>query len=518
MWLWIVLAAVLCGILLCGWYLNRILNQPETLFNNDASVEQAIPEQTMLAPAFPVPDMVYQDGETIILPEAISGKNAEVAPSESDSAADGTSRINIMLMGIDAYESGQTTSGTMPHTDVMMVIAVNFDQDTVDLITLPRDTLTTAPGHYGFYKLNGVFNVGLNGRFSTTGKADDLSDGFLLACRAAEQWLGGISIPYYYAVDFQAVIDIVDAIGGIDYDVDQTFRSMSGRKIYHEGMQHLDGDAVLGYLRIRNEADGLDSSRTARQRHMLLAIFNKLKTEGSLSQVPALIAAANSGIYTNTSLAQTTALADYARGLASDRIRTHSMYGEIGTIEYEWRFAYVDQQNRIDLIQEIFGIKADPVGTCTRQYERWLHNTGFYTMKYLRQLEKLLTEVQQRKAAGESFTDDQIALYTECYSAYVTLYCSFDTASQTLAEKYGVTPWREKSGSRSGWTATEKAEDKELSSLEKSIQNQLKEQRDQARKAAAALAESIRYRSLSWTIPDRWYQDTDINEVTVHFG
>ena len=95
-----------------------------------------------------------------------------------------------------------------------------------------------------------------------------------------------------------------------------------GRHTYGKGMHHLDGDAVLGYLRIRNGADGLDSSRTARQRRMMVAIFKKLKNEGKLSQIPALISAANSGIYTNTTLSQTTALANYATKLDADNIQT----------------------------------------------------------------------------------------------------------------------------------------------------------------------------------------------------
>ena len=190
--------------------------------------------------------------------------------------------------------------------------------------------------------------------------------------------MGGISIPYYYGLDFQAVIDIVDAIGGIDYDVDQWFISMSGKQSYGKGRHHLDGDAVMGYLRIRQAADGLDSSRTARQRRMMVALFKKLKNEGKLSQIPALINAANSGIYTNTTLSQTTALVNYAAKLDADSIQARSMFGELGQIEYEWRYAYVDQQNRLDIIREVFGIEAEPVGTCTLAPHRGLFRHEIY--------------------------------------------------------------------------------------------------------------------------------------------
>ena len=497
--LWCLLGLVLLGLALGGWFALRMLTRPETLF----AAATPVPTETSALgePAFPV--------EGVTTPEPVFG-----TPSSSDRP----NILNVMLMGIDADENGGTTSGTMPHTDVMMVIAINFDDDTVDLITLPRDIMTTAPDHYGIYKLNGVFNVGLGGWTRPAGKPGELAAGFLLTCRAGEQWLGGVSIPYYYAVDFQAVIDIVDAIGGIDYDVDQPFTAMSGKRTYKKGLQHLDGDAVLGYLRIRQSADGLDSSRTARQRRMMVAIFDKLKTEGKLSQIPALITAASSGIYTNTTLVQTTALVNYALKLGSDRIRTRAMFGEIGKIEFDWRYVYVDQQNRIDLIREVYGIEAEPMGIDTRQYERWLHSVGFSAMKYMRQAEKVLRSVRERKEGGEAFTEAQIALYGDCYRAYAALKNGFDEATATLTSLYAQAPWREKKGDSKGWTQEQKDRDRELTAREKEILAALKELKAAAKDATVRLADAIGVKGLTWTIRDKWYNDPDINEVIVHFG
>ena len=519
--LWIILSLLLIGFIFCAVNVIRALMQPTSVFAKNAATP--IPESTVMAPAFPI-------ATTTPDPDAPTADPANASPATPEPAvpvsaapaipeADTSNRLNVMLMGIDAKENGGTTSGSMPHTDVMMVIAINFDENTVDLITLPRDTLTTAPGHYGYYKLNGVFNVGLGGWKKPTGQANDLADGFLLTCRAAEQWLGGISIPYYYAVDFQAVINIVDAIGGIDYDVDQQFNAFNSNKTYHTGMQHLDGDAVMGYLRIRNGADGLDSSRTARQRKMMVAIFNKLKSEGTLSMIPSLITAANSGIYTNTTLIQTTSLASYATKLNADSIRTRSMFGEISDIEYDWRYVYVDQQNRIDLIREVFGIEVGPVGTCTRQYERWLHTVGFSAMKYMRQAEKVLTRVQIMKDAGVTFNNAQIIQYSECYLAYTALKDGFDQATDVLSAHYAATPWREKKNpNRSLWTSENVDKDKEITALELEIQENITQLQARVKATVNALANTIRYQDISWVIAPQWYKDPDINEVLVAFG
>ncbi|MBQ6891126.1 MAG: LCP family protein, partial [Clostridia bacterium] len=340
--LWIVLAILALLLVGGGIWAYRVLVRPETMFTSSTATVTEAPQKERVESAFDL---------SSFLPTAAPEEQAP-ATAEAQAATPVPERkmdniVNVMLMGIDAFEGGGTTSGSQPHTDVMMVVAVNFDKDTVDLITLPRDTFTTAPGYHGFYKLNGVFNAG--------GGMDDLAGGFALTCRAAEIWLGGISIPYYYAVDFQAVVDIVDAIGGIDYQVDQTFKanvpqnsSMKEGKTYYKSdeLQHLDGNAVLGYLRIRHDADGLDSSRTARQRRMMVAIFAKLKKEGKLSQNPSLINAAPSGVDTNTTLEQTTALANYAVSkIGPENIRTRSMYGDIWYQHY-FKYCFVDQQNR----------------------------------------------------------------------------------------------------------------------------------------------------------------------------
>ena len=505
----VILAVLIVGGVVGGIFAYRIIKQPETMFEQKTT-EQIPVQQTALAPAFDLPEDK--------LPAVPTAQPTAEPTQETDSTEEKQGILNILLTGIDAYENGGTTSGTMPHTDAMMVIAINFDEKIVDLITLPRDTFTTVPGYSGFYKLNGVFNVGLNGKFKSSGQAGDLADGFLLTCRTAEQWLGGISIPYYYGVDFQAVADIVDAIGGIDYDVDQRFTAMSGKRSYGLGMHHLDGDAVMGYIRIRQAADGLDSSRTARQRRMMVAIFKKLKEEGQLSQIPALITAANSGIYTNTTLAQTTALASFAAQLDPDRIRTRSMFGEIGAVEFFWRYVYVDQQNRLDLIKEVYGIDAERVGTCTRQYERWLYKIGFVTIKRLHQIEKVLTFVQEKKDAGEAFTEEQIALFTDCYADYLTLYHLNEQSSKELADIYAVNAWREQKNSRSSWTEEQKQQDAAFAEKETAYYDELIAQSKQARESLNALAKAVGYRGISWSIDGQWFEDKDINEVYVNFA
>ena len=493
-----VLAVLMVLLAVLGVCAYRILNRPETMFteslaNVTEAPRKARAESIFDLSAYATPTPVPTQAEPAA---ATAAPTATAEPRQMDNI------VNVLLMGIDAYENDGTTSGTQPHTDVMMVIAVNFDKDTVDLITLPRDIFTTAPGYHGFYKLNGVFNAG--------GGMDDKEGGFELACRAAEIWMGGITIPYYYALDFKAVVDIVDAIGGVDYDVDQPFtanrvtdNSLKAAGYYTKGMHHLDGEAVLGYLRIRHNADGLDSSRTARQRRMMLAIYTKLRTEGKLSQIPALVNAVNSGIYTNTTLAQTTTLANYAMNrIEPNQIRTRAMYGDIWFQHY-FKYCFVDQQNRIDIIREVYGIDAEPIGVNTPQYENWLYDIGFMAMKYVRQPEKVFKVIQEQKEGGKTFTDEQIAAYAACYQAYEALDERFAACSERMQKAYVDT------------TMTEAR----IAELEAEVRAELTALNDTVKQTTLDLAKACNvHTKLEWTVGERWFVDPDINEKFVAFG
>jgi len=505
----VVLGIVLALLIVGAGYLLWIMNRPEDLFTEAVANVTAAPTAERMEAAFDLSDFATP---APVENEVLSTEQPDVpGPSEPVETATPSPTavpevqdniVNIMLMGLDAFEDDSTTSGTDPHTDVMMVVAVNFDKDKVDLITLPRDIFTTAPGLHGFYKLNGVFNAG--------GGMKNMEGGFNLTCRAAEIWLGGISIPYYYAVDFKAVVDVVDAIGGIDYDVDQPFtayrlvgNTLSSGKHYEKGMAHLDGNAVLQYMRIRHEADGLDSSRTARQRRMMVAIFKKLKTEGKLSQIPELINAATSGIYTNTTLSQTTALANFAMTkIDPDQIHTRSISGDLWYQHY-FKYIFVDQQNRINIIKEVYGIDAEPIGVNTPQFENWLYDIGFLAMKYVRQPEKVFRVIQDMKDKGQTFTDAQIADYAACYRAYTALDEGFTAWSERLQKAY-VDP-----------TMTEE----QIKALEKESKTALEALNKTVKDTTLTLRDGCGiHLKLDWTVTARWFADQDINEVLVAFG
>ena len=136
----------------------------------------------------------------------------------------------------------------------------------------------------------------------------------------------------------------------------------------------------------------------------------------------------------------------------------------------------------------------------------------------MRQSEKVLTYVQERKDAGQTFTDEQIALYSDCYRAYAALKEAFDSATNTLADRYAAAPWREKKNNKKNWTEENKTADQELSALEADILQSLNDCKDASKDATVRLSDAVGFRTrLTWGVPIDWFEDPDINEVMVNF-
>lgn len=454
----IILLVVLLVLLAGGGYLysrgRLILHNPGDLFD-DASMPTATPAE--------------EESETDEVQQATA------APDKTtEETSDNTGITNILLLGVDRTPEGGTSSGSMPHADAIMVVAINFDANTVNLVSLPRDSFVNMPSVKGFYKLNGIFNVG--------GGYDDPDAAFSLMCDAAEWMLGGISVDYYYSVDFEAVMDLVDAIGGVDYDMDMSYSNTAGRT-YKEGMQHLDGQGVLDYLRARRNAttDANDRGRVDRQKKMMIAIFKQLKEANLLSTIPQVISSIKDGLYTNTTMEQTLALANYARKIDPNTIGTYSLYGDYKSGPIAWNWTFVDPDNRIAVIQEVWGVTVSPLECTSYEFMTWLRDYGFSALKYLSTAES----VGDYAAQLGTLTTEQSDAYAAYSDAYSALQQAYDLAAHSLT-----------------------TEDSE----------QVVDAKATLRTETQLLAEVIGYdETLIWNVGNSWCEDTGINEVYVDF-
>ena len=411
-----ILGVLLVLFILAGVYVYRLTYRPSDFFGG---------EPTKSPTASPAP---AADGLT---PAPTEGPTP--TPSELDlltAQAEGSEMSNILnvaVIGVDYAEERETWSGKHDyHADVIMIIAINFDERRVDLISIPRDTYANIPNVKGIYKINGSINCG--GGFTAEGGA-----GFLKTCETASWMLGGIPVDYYYAVTMPAVKQLVDAFGGVDYNLEMSF-TMAGRK-YYKGQQHMTGQGVLDYLRVRKNLtkDAGDLNRINRQKDMMVALFKQMKGNNLIVKIPEIISAFDGQLFTNCTMSQTAALARFAYDLDSENIGMYSMDGTMSNI-FGWNFVLTDQEKRVEIIKNVYGVDVPIEKEYTSTYARYRWQS-MLAEKYLSTTKRFREQAAAEIKAG--------ALeYEEAYDSYIAFTEAYTDLEQTLeyaneqAEKY----------------------------------------------------------------------------------
>lgn len=327
---------------------------------------------------------------------------------------------NILLLGVDYGFDGYWGSAykrelDVCHTDAFIVLSINMTTDEVNMISIPRDTVTYIPGVNGMYKLNAAFNC-----------ADTIEEGFKNCCNAASWLLGGIEINYYACVDMNAMIKLCDHIGGGYVDVEMDYRGQTG-VYYKKGYQHLDGQGLMDYARARRNAtvNANDLGRTARQRQVVEAIMRTL--QGNLSLVKSSWNFATSGeinFFTNMKLG-------HVVNLASKLSEVETIGSYVFTGKYRqncnWNFTFTDQKTRQDVLKTVYGIEADPVYYVSYEELTWLYDTGFDYVQMINNANALLKDAK----ALDDLDDDQKALIDLLKTQIAEARIAFSNAAYT---------------------------------------------------------------------------------------
>lgn len=329
--------------------------------------------------------------------------------------------VNILLLGIDyGYEYSTLISykGELQdcHTDAVVVVAINRTQNTIDLISLPRDTVSYAPGVQGMYKLNGVINC-----------VETVEKGIEAVCQTVSWHLGGVKIHHYIAVDVPALIALGDAIGGVEFDLEMSYTATSGH--YKKGLQVLDGQGIMDYVRARKNAtvDGTDAGRTNRQRKMLSAIFQKLKAQPSLAfKAAGVLFDDDVNIFTDIGLLDAIGLIPAALSLRMDEMQTHALSGDYRS--FGMNFTFTDQENRLRVLNEVYGLEAEEEAYVSYRYAQWMKEQGFNAVKHITVGEQVLEWAKKQRGLN----DEQKACREQLKQGVADARAAFHQASLTL--------------------------------------------------------------------------------------
>lgn len=184
--------------------------------------------------------------------------------------------FSVLMLGVDER------SGDKGRSDTIIVITVNPNDQSMKMLSIPRDTRTEIVGKGIDDKINHAYAFGNEE----------------MAMATVENFLD-IPIDYYIKVNMEGFKDIVDAVGGIT--VNSSLAFAQGNSSFTEGTNTLNGDEALSYVRMRKEDPNGDFGRQDRQRQVIQGVIKKGMSLNTLTNYDDILDALGKNVRTNLS-------------------------------------------------------------------------------------------------------------------------------------------------------------------------------------------------------------------------
>lgn len=219
---------------------------------------------------------------------------------------------------------GQDTAGG-GNTDTMMLITFDTKNKTIDGMSLPRDTMINVDRKGSGHRLNAVYN------YNKGSDPDTQVEKGITALKKEVGKLTGITPDFYVMVQWEAVGKMVDALGGVYFEVpfDMDYDDPTEGQDLHihlkEGYQKLDGEQAMGLIRWRHNNDysvqypNGDLGRIQTQQAFLKAVAAECLKPATLLKAPALAEVFMENVTTDLSLGNILAFAQLAAGMDAEQ-------------------------------------------------------------------------------------------------------------------------------------------------------------------------------------------------------
>jgi LCP family protein required for cell wall assembly len=253
-------------------------------------------------------------------------------------------RVNVLVMGIE---------GT--RTDTMLLVSMSTSRNTVDVISIPRDTYFPTEGKtkLGQKKLNAVYG------FKDIGGAEGVAN--------AVSKILGVEIDHTVTVNYDAVANIVNLLGGVEVDVpfdmryDDPYATPPLHIDFKAGTQIITGDNAIGYLRFRKSNDGKiregDVQRIERQQAFIIAAAKKAIGP----KLPYLVSAAIKEVDTDLTVGDGLLYTFSMLGIGESNVHMHTLPAKsIGTGSDGLSYFYYDADATHQMMLDIYnGVYAE---------------------------------------------------------------------------------------------------------------------------------------------------------------
>lgn len=189
-------------------------------------------------------------------------------PSGPDRPAAGAAGAeNWLLLGSDKRDPGDPGYGKIggQRADTIMLAHLPADHKAAYLVSFPRDSWVTIPGH-GKSKINAAYAYG----------------GSALLIQTIEK-ITGVRVDHFGIIDFGGLRTMTDALGGVDVRIDRAVHDPKNKVTWKAGVNHLNGDLALKFVRQRYGLPDGDFGRIKRQQAFLKALAKKSVSRGTFT-------------------------------------------------------------------------------------------------------------------------------------------------------------------------------------------------------------------------------------------
>lgn len=233
------------------------------------------------------------------------------SPALSEGGGKGERRMNFLVLGID------DVAGTS-RSDTIIVSSLDLKRGELWVLSIPRDTRVKVRDN-GFDKAGHAYAYG-----------------GVEAVRTTITQLLGIPIDRYLLLDYKGFKRVVDIMGGVEIEVEERMfyedKSAGFTIDLNPGLQRLNGEKALEYVRFRGDGDG-DVGRIGRQLKFIRAAVQEWVKASLLWKAPSLFLALKGSIHSDLSFSEIMALAGFARGFKVDKMYATKLPGDARYIE-----------------------------------------------------------------------------------------------------------------------------------------------------------------------------------------
>ncbi|WP_097072344.1 LCP family protein [Ureibacillus xyleni] len=182
--------------------------------------------------------------------------------------------VTLLLLGIDQLKD------TPGRADTILVLTVNPDSETINMLSIPRDTYTEIVGLNIYDKINHSYAFG----------------GVQMTHATVENLLQ-LPIDYVVSINMEGFVDLIDTLNGVKVENEIAFST--DLFDFPKGTLELSGEETLDYVRMRYDDPLGDFGRQIRQRLVVESLLNKLSSLNIIWQVPSVLETIRANVETN---------------------------------------------------------------------------------------------------------------------------------------------------------------------------------------------------------------------------